>query len=348
MVAIADKHNAVCPHLPPEIWQRIFFQHTQPDSLWNDGRKVCSSWRSEIPKVLAKKYLENPDMVQIYFHCGGGGFKGMLCYLGFEMVFDRYEGEAKQRCVFAENPATKAATAEYNNGIDPEFNEWEEDQKFEVWRENTSRYLRGDFVARKRTRQRPRASMGSDEDISGPPGGRFDLPPHLIQIKQAANDSELPNLECDFKKREISFEWQGMFDRFFSEKARQSARYSKETAQRVARGESERPKVVRESVAESVRRERIKKWYLENHNHTFDDASFDTRKEHEALFYIQKHQSGDDFVRCAEDGEEMRAALSIYEYRDRKTGLEEDWGAPKLTNSELYHIGWFPDGQPSL
>ena len=57
-------------YLPPELWQRVFSQHTDPSQLWTAGRQVCSAWRSEIPKVFAKKYLENPDMVQIYFDLG--------------------------------------------------------------------------------------------------------------------------------------------------------------------------------------------------------------------------------------------------------------------------------------
>lgn len=74
-------------YLPPEVWQRVFFQHTDPESLWTAGRQVCSMWRSEIAKVFAKKYLENPDMVQIYFDCGIARIEGANCMMGAEMVF---------------------------------------------------------------------------------------------------------------------------------------------------------------------------------------------------------------------------------------------------------------------
>ena len=55
---------AAYAYLPPEIWDRIFHQHTQPNYLWHIGRQVSSTWRSGITKVFAKKYLENPDMLQ--------------------------------------------------------------------------------------------------------------------------------------------------------------------------------------------------------------------------------------------------------------------------------------------
>jgi hypothetical protein len=79
--AMAETPQAACPYLPPEIWNRIFFYNTGHTSLWSVGRKVCSTWRSEIPEVFVKKYLENEDMVQVYF----------LSNSSLKMVFDRYE-----------------------------------------------------------------------------------------------------------------------------------------------------------------------------------------------------------------------------------------------------------------
>jgi hypothetical protein len=95
---------AGCAYLPPEIWEQIFHQHTQPNYFWHIGRQVSLTWRSGITAVFAKKYLENPDMLQIYYDCGRTGISGCLCDLRVEMVFDRYEGDdkVKQRCVFAE------------------------------------------------------------------------------------------------------------------------------------------------------------------------------------------------------------------------------------------------------
>jgi hypothetical protein len=82
--------------LPPELWQRIFLQHTDPNELWTLGRQVCSAWCSGISNVFAKKYLENPDMVQIYFDLGKAEIEGTKCFMDAEMVFDRYRGKGWQ------------------------------------------------------------------------------------------------------------------------------------------------------------------------------------------------------------------------------------------------------------
>jgi hypothetical protein len=29
-------------YVPPEVWQRILRQHTNPNELWTVGRQVCS------------------------------------------------------------------------------------------------------------------------------------------------------------------------------------------------------------------------------------------------------------------------------------------------------------------
>jgi hypothetical protein len=81
-----------CPYLPPEIWQRILSQHTNPSELWTVGRQVCSLWRFEIPKVFAKKYLEDPEMVVVRFDNDSSH--------GVDMSFNRYEGKTDDRCVF--------------------------------------------------------------------------------------------------------------------------------------------------------------------------------------------------------------------------------------------------------
>jgi hypothetical protein len=94
-------------YLPPELWQQIFYQHTDPYQLWTVGRRVCSTWRSEIPKIFAKKFLEDPDMVEINFDLGAVKLDKGVCWTGADMVFDRYEGEAKQRCVFMQHPSKR-------------------------------------------------------------------------------------------------------------------------------------------------------------------------------------------------------------------------------------------------
>jgi hypothetical protein len=279
----------------------FLFQHTHPNSLWTDGRQVCSTWRSEIPKVFAREYLENPDMVQIYFDCGTSRVEGVNCQMGAEMVFDRYEGGAKNRCVFSENPLT---TGRKNSGHSETFKQTYELRKRCAWRTGLQDYLGGD----------PGAREG---------GVNFDLPPHQIRIKSAANDSELPNLEFDVPKREISFEWKGMFDCFYGEAARQEKRdhaVMSEAAKCLSAGSnssivgamalSKRNKATRRANRKAIRRERIKKWYLENHNLEFTDSLMEEEAEEKALTAIEEFELHGDFVRCAEDAESRAFAES--------------------------------------
>ena len=302
MTEIANERQPVCPHLPLEIWQRIFFYNTSHFWLWNNGRKVCSTWRSEIPKVLAKKYLENQDMVQVYFDCGQVVVENTYCDMVVEMVFDRYVGENKDRCVFTEGPATRGMHEISwipHHQFSPNYIQSCERERWAVWQRNLDLYL-GAYPAAKAK------------------GGRFDLPPYQIQIKRAAADTELPKLEYDSKRKEISFEWQGMFDRFYSECEREAVRNDKDTRRQIYKVESQR-------VPKSIRRERIKKWYLEKHGRVFKDSSFDLAAEQKPLMSIESFRRYGHFERCAETVEELRDAASVWEHRDIYTGSEPDW-----------------------
>jgi hypothetical protein len=284
-------------YLPPEIWQRILPQHTDPNELWTVGRQVCSMWRSEIPKIFAEKYLENPDMVQIYFDCGTARIEGTTCMMGAEMVFNRYEGKTNNRCVFTEHSTTGTRNLRNSEA----YNQHYERAKFRVWQSNIAMYLGADPGA-------------MDE------GGRFDLPPYQIRIKSKANDSELPNLEYDFQKREISFEWEGMFARFYREAAKQDKReYAilSEATEWLDRGDcsivgalalTKRHKEARRSSMKDIRRNRVKEWYLEKHDWEYKDRLFDEEEENKALDAIEEFEMHGDFTRCAEDAESRQRA----------------------------------------
>ena len=127
-------------------------------------------------------------MVQIYFDLGCERVEGSNCFMAAEMVFNRYEGEANERCVFTEHCSTNGSARRESD----KFSQKYERRKTILWRDGLSMYLGGD--------------PGARED-----GGRFDLPPYQIRIKSRARDSELPKLTFEFSKREISFEWEGMF-----------------------------------------------------------------------------------------------------------------------------------------
>jgi hypothetical protein len=151
-------------------------------------------WRSEIPKVIAKKYLEDPKTTQIHSDCEITGDMDVTCLMGSELIFSHYEN--KTRTVFRGRP---------EQGGHEKFCI----QCRETAREKKSRSL-DDFLIKGAT---------CDLCFGKPTSPRCDLPPYQIRIKWEANDTELPDLEADFANRAASFEWQGMFEMFFHEAA---------------------------------------------------------------------------------------------------------------------------------
>lgn len=135
-----------------------------------------------------------------------------------------------------------------------------------------------------------------------------------------ANDTELPNLEYDFEKREISFEWEGMFARFYDEAAMLEKREHKTMTEAMewldgkygsiagAMAVSQKAKQAWWCSAKALRRDRIKKWYLENHNRHFEDDDFEEEDEDKALDAIQYLELHGDLARSAEDTESRQAA----------------------------------------
>lgn len=263
-------------------------------------------WRSEIPKVVARKYLEDPDMVQIYFDLGCERIEGSNCFMAAEMVFNRYEGEAKERCVFTEHSST-GGSARMNSD---EFSKKYERRKTLLWRDGLSMYLGGD--------------PGARED-----GGRFDLPPYQIRIKSRARDSELPNLAFELNKRELSFEWERMFTQFFLESTMlanleskimtESVQWLEEAGDRTITGalaHSKRRGEAMRDAARKVRRHRIKRFYLDNHRWEFKDSSFWKEEEDKALDAVKDFELKGDFTRCAEDTESKERAEAHAESQD--------------------------------
>jgi hypothetical protein len=214
--------------------------------------------------------------------------------MGVEMVFSRYEGQARERCVFTEHSTTRVRASD-------DFTKRFESDKFDVWEEDLEIYL------------------GVDQDDSD---RSFGLPPYQIRIKSTANDTELPNLKYDFQKREISFEWEGMFALFYHEAAalanRERSNISK--ADQWLDGADitltdglamlQRTKQFGWCSRKEIRRKRIKDWYLENRSREFSDSLFDEEEEDRALDAIEDFELHGDFIRCAEDSESKLVAAS--------------------------------------
>jgi len=115
-----------------------------------------------------------------------------------------------------------------------------------------------------------------------------------------------------------------MFGPFYSEQARELSRSDKTTARWMKSGARKRSRAARQSVAKSIRRERVKKWYLENHGRKFDATLFDDAREKKVIIAIENQNSDGDFERCAGNAEELRIAASVWEYRDVYSELDEE------------------------
>jgi hypothetical protein len=265
------------PSLPPELWHLIFLQNTNPKHLWTVGRQVCSMWRSEIPKVIAKKYLEDPKMTQIHSDCEITGDKNVTCLMGSVLIFSHYQN--KTRAVFKGRP---------EQGGHEKFCI----QYRETAREKKSRSLDGFLIE----------GATCDLCFGKPTSPRCDLPPCQIRIKGEANDTELPNLEADFANRAVSFEWQGMLEMFFREAAvlgRCDEDIATEALQWLDREKPSMARVMlrawndhdaRRERRKEVRRDRIKRRDNEIHpgRHT---GSFDTEFERKVLQGFQELES---------------------------------------------------------
>jgi hypothetical protein len=191
--------------------------------------------------------------------------------------------------------------------------------KYNTWREGLETYLGVDPEARRT-------------------GGRFDLPPYQIRIKSRATDSELPNLDFDVDKREISFEWEGMFARFFYELAvlesvqqsimAESTLWLSERVRTLGSALSHKKKRWQAlcNATKRIRRHRVRRWYIENHGWDPKDSLFDDEEEDRALNATREFELYDDFERCAEDTESREKAEACVESQEMLGRWGQPWG----------------------
>jgi hypothetical protein len=315
------KRSAYFPSLPLEVWILIFFQNTDPSHLYTIGRQVCSAWRTEIPKVIAKKYVEDPNMVQIHSNCEMSRLKRFACLLGPELGFSHYQGSANDRAVF--KPIYKALEA-------PDDHELECNTMYERARSRGSQSV--DDL-------RLPVAHNHGTRIQQVGGKHVDLPPCQIRIKWVSNDTELPGLEVDFAKGEVSFLWQPMLELFYREAAALDRHDGRLAAEAIGWLNTEdrsiaavlvrtwKDRVARESRRMMLRCERIKDWYRNVHNHKHS-GRFDTFYEYMALRAFQGLEWPEKRTRpCAEDSDE----------RERMKLRYQAYNALGLMDSIVYH-----------
>lgn len=289
------------PSLPLEVWHLIFIQNTNPKHLWTVGRKVCSTWRSEIPKVIAKKYLEDPTMTQIHSDSETTEVEDLTCLMGSKLIFSHYDPRNKTRAVFKQCPKEGKGGHEHFCTLTRERAG-----------ENKSRSL-DDFHISAGLSDEGRCSFcfGSSKNR------RCDLPPYSIRIKWEANDTELPGLEADFARCEISFEWQGMFEMWFREAAILNRLYQDIATDSLQWLDREKPSMARVMLRtwadndarmvcrKEVRRNRINRRDNEIHHSHLHGGSFDPEIGKRILEGFQELEVP-KYVDPTEDEEENR------------------------------------------
>jgi hypothetical protein len=145
-------------------------------------------------------------------------------------------------------------------------------------------------------------------------GRRCDIPPYEIWIKWDKTDTELPCLEVNFEKREISFEWQRMLELFYREVAvldKRDREFAKEATEWLNQEKPEFSAVLHRALEDldarrdhhkKLRRDRIEKQCREIHGQNrcgFIYTAGERMLENRLLRRFHN-------VRCAEDEEQTQ------------------------------------------
>ncbi|GME65408.1 hypothetical protein GTA08_BOTSDO02129 [Neofusicoccum parvum] len=173
-----------CPELPFELWVRIISSVSNSNlipSLWLSCRRVSRLVRAATEEAFLARHLRPRTRVRF----GDLGVtvdrRGRRAYLALALRFARLSKD-RARAVFAD--ATPEERLRDRGVYDALLARWRD----------AMRLYQGD---------------GN--------GCRNDLPPYTVAVRQIVNDTELPGLEIDYERREISFDWRAMFDMFFGE-----------------------------------------------------------------------------------------------------------------------------------
>ncbi|KAK5123733.1 hypothetical protein LTR85_002369 [Meristemomyces frigidus] len=239
---------------------------------------MCSTWRSEIPKILADDCLQ--EQTTITFDCGEGHFEGRVFPLSLSMVFEQFDKSDGRRCVFGEGPFASAIG--FSSVVWPSWLYVQAEVEEE-------RQTRAQWAKRVRFYQ----GYGKNLSSSGRPGAnkgrpRFNYPLYQICINGRALDTELPGLRFDLEKKRFSFEWEGMLTHFYREQTEVNRR-QRDNLDKLLRARSAGDKEtinklladfnwegvdktsslevkskVLETYRREVRRERIRRWFRDH------------------------------------------------------------------------------------
>lgn len=178
----------VCPPLPAEIWINIFSYHNDLANVWTACRRVSSTLRACAEHAFAEHFLGD---IHIYFQLEKHNLGGKSKRPEVPVTFDRLgKGDEKEIAWFRDKRTTLEVCE--CSGIRPRPLATPQkhcDRTMRRWEEHVNAY-------------------------------RPEMPNYLIAIQGYVNDTELPGLAIDIKKREIRFEWRKMLHLFYREHER--------------------------------------------------------------------------------------------------------------------------------
>lgn len=165
-------------------------------------------------------------------------------------------------------------------------------------------------------------------------GGHFEAPNHVLRVKNVINDTELPGLEYDLEKQEVSFRWREMFMHLYQEEAVVESRLD-EWMQSLLRSDvtTNMPPVLtqikrwndqRDDIRCLVRQKRVHVWYTNHINNSIyencmDQIDYELAKCHERIEHVRLQFGNVDFP---EDADETRARLA-QEAQEIEEGIAE-------------------------
>ncbi|KAF1949534.1 hypothetical protein CC80DRAFT_457311 [Byssothecium circinans] len=173
-----------CPSLPPELWIRILTFNTSLVHLWTSCRHTSHTFLAYTEQVFAEHAIRNTfiDFHLEKYNLGGKSKRPEIptSFSHFELGVKREDGgREKGKVVFKD----KRRRSEIGGGKRKEY-----DRMMERWEGNVR-------------------------------GWRAEMPSFTISVDGMVSDTEIPELDIDISKREITFDWRRMYTLFFREQA---------------------------------------------------------------------------------------------------------------------------------
>lgn len=195
------------PHLPIELWTAIISHISAPEdiiSAWLNIRRVSRSFRSATETAMRQRLMRSAHLDFVSHH-----IKAVRTFPG---------------------PSSRIQLG----AIETRFDRWSEDGNRVFFRDKTALERMDEFLLMHTKEDWVHRVGNYMSQTCVPPeivvvGGRrrlatnlvsFNIPPHIITVGGMVNDTELPGLEVDYDRLEVSFLWRPMLTMFLAEEER--------------------------------------------------------------------------------------------------------------------------------